>query len=121
MTLTYDFVDLPFTGIEVSQAAFTFIYRFMSNKSEENPEGILNKEVLKSFMAIYGDDEENLHWKRGYERFPDNFYKRNPTDEYSIPYCKSSAPKVEDVRNSILTSTQSRPTSSTSPRPSPRS
>merc|ERR1712014_384667 len=46
----------------------------------------LNKEVLKSFMAIYGDDEENLHWKRGYERFPDNFYKRNPTDEYSVPY-----------------------------------
>ncbi|RMY15180.1 hypothetical protein D0868_01033 [Hortaea werneckii] len=94
---------LPFTGIEVSQAAFTFIYRFMSNKSAENPEGVLNKDVLKSFMAIYGDDEENLHWKRGYERFPDNFYKRNPTDEYSIPYCKSPSQKAEEARKIILT------------------
>jgi len=35
-----------------SQAAHIFIYGFMSNKSEENPEGILNQEVLKSFLAI---------------------------------------------------------------------
>lgn len=69
----------------------------MSNKSAENPEGVLNKDVLKSFMAIYGDDEENLHWKPGHERFPDNFYKRNPTDEYSIVYCKSQVQYSEDV------------------------
>ena len=103
MVLTYHCTDLPFTGIEVSQAAFTFIYRFMANKSEENPEGVLNKEVLKSFMAIYGDDEENLHWKRGYERFPDNFYKRNPTDEYSIPYCKLGLRLPKDVERLRLT------------------
>lgn len=48
--------DLPFGGIAVSQAAFTFIYRFMSNKSAENPEGILNKAVLKSFMSIQGPE-----------------------------------------------------------------
>lgn len=76
----------PFAGIEVSQAAFTFIYRFMSNKSAENPEGILNKEVLKSFMAIEGNDEKNLRWNPGHEKIPDNWYKRNPTDEYSITY-----------------------------------
>jgi hypothetical protein len=45
----------------VSQAAFTFIYRFMSNKSEEYPEGVLNQNVLKSFMSISGSDS-NVSW-----------------------------------------------------------
>lgn len=30
----------------------------MSNKSAENPEGILNKEVLKSFMSIQGPEND---------------------------------------------------------------
>ncbi|KAB8337131.1 hypothetical protein FH972_021435 [Carpinus fangiana] len=75
----------PFDGIAVSQAAFTFIYRFMSNKSAENPEGVLNKEVLKSFMS-YSGPENNLKHTPGHERIPDNWYKRNAADEYSIPY-----------------------------------
>ncbi|KAI9658792.1 MAG: hypothetical protein M1821_002352 [Bathelium mastoideum] len=79
------FAYLPFSGTGVSQAAFTFIYRFMANKSAEYPEGILNKDVLKSFMSIYGE-EDNLTWVPGNERIPDNWYKRNPSDEYSIPY-----------------------------------
>ncbi|KAF2173836.1 hypothetical protein M409DRAFT_62077 [Zasmidium cellare ATCC 36951] len=65
----------PFAGNIVTQAAFTFIYRFMSNKSAEYPEGILNKDVLKSFI-----------WVPGNEKIPNNWYKRHPTDEYSIPY-----------------------------------
>ncbi len=40
----------------VSQAAFTFIYRFMANHSAEYPEGVLNKDVLKSFMSISGPE-----------------------------------------------------------------
>lgn len=51
------FTYLPFGGILVSQAAFTFIYRFMANKSAEYPEGILNKATLKSFMAIEGEED----------------------------------------------------------------
>ncbi|KAI9659726.1 MAG: hypothetical protein M1831_003624 [Alyxoria varia] len=78
----------PFDGMAVSQAAFTFIYRFMSNKSEEHSEGILNKEVLKSFMSISGP-EGNLQWNFGKERFPDVFYRRNDADLYSIPYFES--------------------------------
>ncbi|OQO08005.1 hypothetical protein B0A48_06798 [Cryoendolithus antarcticus] len=78
----------PFTGVAVSQAAFTFIYRFMANKSSEYPEGRLDKATLKSFMSIQGDDN-NLKWVPGNEQFPDYFYKRHPTDEYSIPYFQS--------------------------------
>lgn len=61
--------DLPFSGIEVSQAAFTFIYRFMSNKSAEYPSGVLNREVLKSFMSITGPDNA-LKWVPGNEKIP---------------------------------------------------
>ena len=75
------FSYLPFGGNLVTQAAYTFIYRFMSNKSAAYPEGVLNKAVLKSFMAITGP-ENNLKWTKGYERIPDNWYKRNDADQY---------------------------------------
>jgi len=61
----------------------------MSNKSAEYPEGVLNKAVLKSFMSYTGP-EDNLVHTPGHERIPDNWYKRNPSDEYSIPYCMFS-------------------------------
>lgn len=62
----------PFDGIQVSQAAFTFIYRFMSNKSAEYPEGVLNKDVIKSFMSVTGP-ENNLTHTPGHEQFPVNW------------------------------------------------
>ncbi|TKA40647.1 hypothetical protein B0A54_09108 [Friedmanniomyces endolithicus] len=79
------FVYGPFTGMAVSQAAFTFIYRFMANHSAEYPEGVLNKDVLKSFMSISGP-ENNLVWTPGHERIPSNWYRRNTADAYTIPY-----------------------------------
>ena len=56
-----------------------------SSKSAEFPEGVLNKEVLKSFMGITGP-ENNLQYTRGHERIPDNWYKRNDLAQYSLPY-----------------------------------
>lgn len=79
------FFSAPFAGVAVQPAAYTFIYRFMANKSAEHPEGVLNKEVLKSFFAISGDDN-NLQYNPGNERIPDNWYKRAIGDEYSIPF-----------------------------------
>lgn len=74
-----------FSGMAVSQAAFTFVYRFMSNKSAEYPEGVLNKDVLKSFYSVTGPDN-NLKHTPGHERIPDNWYKRNTLDAYTVPY-----------------------------------
>ncbi|KAK5940554.1 hypothetical protein PMZ80_006970 [Knufia obscura] len=79
------FFSAPFAGVAVQPAAYTFIYRFMANKSAEYPEGILNQEVLKSFFSITGDDG-NLQYTPGNERIPDNWYKRAIGDEYTIPY-----------------------------------
>ena len=67
-------------------AAYTFIYRFMANKSAEYPQGKLDGEVLKQFFSITGNDG-NFKYTPGYERIPDNWYKRNDADVYTIPYC----------------------------------
>jgi len=73
----------PFSGVLVTPAAYTFIYRYMSNKSEEYPEGRLNGEVLKSFFSITGDDG-NFTYTEGWERIPENWYTRNAADPYGI-------------------------------------
>ncbi|GAM90122.1 hypothetical protein ANO11243_081620 [Dothideomycetidae sp. 11243] len=80
----------PFTGVLVTPAAYTFIYRFMSNKSEAYPEGKLDGEVLKSFFAITGNDG-NFKYNPGYEKIPDNWYTRNAADPYTIPYLEADA------------------------------
>ena len=76
----------PVSGMAVSQAAFTFIYRFMANHSAEYPEGVLNQDVLKSFYSVSGNDADGFTWTRGNERIPDNWYRRNEVDAYTIPY-----------------------------------
>jgi len=80
------FFNGPFTGVAVQPAAYTFIYRFMANKSSEYPEGYLDANVLKSFFSITGDTPDTFQWKEGYEKIPNNWYKRALGDEYSIPF-----------------------------------
>ena len=79
------FFNAPFSGVVAQPAAWSFVYRFMANKSEEYPEGLLTGDVLKSFYAISGDDG-NFKYTPGYERIPDNWYTRNAVDQYTIPY-----------------------------------
>lgn len=57
----------------------------MSNHSDEYPNGILDKETLKSFFAITENSDGSLSWKPGYERIPDNWYRRplGPQNEYT--------------------------------------
>ncbi|KAJ3982090.1 Chloroperoxidase [Lentinula detonsa] len=77
------FFNGPITGVLVQPAAYQFIFRFMANKSEEYPEGRLDREVLKSFFSITGP-EDNLVYTPGQERIPDNWYKRAIGDEYGL-------------------------------------
>ena len=57
----------------------------MSNHSAEYPNGILDKETLKSFFAITEASDGTLSWQPGYERIPDNWYRRplGIVNEYS--------------------------------------
>jgi hypothetical protein len=79
------FFNGPFSGVLVQPAAYTFIYRFMGNKSATYPEGVLNQDVLKSFFSITGTSG-NFKYTEGYERIPENWYKRAIGDEYTIPF-----------------------------------
>lgn len=79
------FFNGPFSGVLVQPAAYTFIYHFMGNKSAEYPEGVLNQDVLKSFFSITGTSG-NFQYTEGYERIPENWYKRAIGDEYTIPF-----------------------------------
>lgn len=78
------FFNGPFTGALIAPAAFEFIYRFMSNKSEEYPEGYLNGDVLMSFFSMMKNADGSFTHTPGHERIPDNWYKRAVGDEYSI-------------------------------------
>ncbi|KAJ3834285.1 hypothetical protein F5878DRAFT_630941 [Lentinula raphanica] len=78
------FFNGAFSGIAVQPAAYQFIFRYMANKSEEYPEGRLDREVLKSFFAVRGEEEGDFVYTPGHERIPDNWYKRAPGDEYGL-------------------------------------
>ncbi|KAG4425993.1 hypothetical protein IFR04_000937 [Cadophora malorum] len=83
------FFNGPFTGVLVQPAAYTFIYRFMSNKSAEYPAGRLNGDVLNSFFGVTKNADGSLTHSPGHERIPDNWYKRAVGDEYSIPFLQA--------------------------------
>lgn len=78
------FFNGPLSGVLVQPAAYTFIYRFLENKSAEYPNGYLNSNVLKSF-SITGEPGSFV-WTEGHEKISDNWYKRALGDEYTITY-----------------------------------
>ncbi|PPJ52290.1 hypothetical protein CBER1_09557 [Cercospora berteroae] len=79
------FFNGPFPGLLVQPAAFTFIYRFMANHSEEDPIGTLSYSTIQSWFGIEGESGSYVA-RQGYERIPDNWYRRSLTAPYTIPY-----------------------------------
>lgn len=76
----------PFAGVLVSPAAYSFPPRMMANHSEEYPEGYLDRKTFASFFGVDVDARgKNFNVKQGWERIPDNWYKRPIDDEFSIP------------------------------------
>ncbi|TDZ20736.1 Dothistromin biosynthesis peroxidase dotB [Colletotrichum orbiculare MAFF 240422] len=68
----------PFTGMVARNAGYLFACRLFANHSSSNPTGVLNKQTLKSFFAVQGQDG-HLSYNRGWERIPENWY-RTPVD-----------------------------------------
>lgn len=50
------FFNGPFSGVLVQPAAYTFIFRFMANHSDEHPRGYLSHEVVQSWFGIEGEN-----------------------------------------------------------------
>ncbi|KAL8663239.1 MAG: hypothetical protein Q9168_008125 [Polycauliona sp. 1 TL-2023] len=72
-----------FAGVLVAPAGFAFPPAMMSNHSTQYPQGYLDKETFKSFFAVTGESG-SFKYQPGYERIPDNWYKRPIGTEYSI-------------------------------------
>lgn len=78
----------PFAGVIVTPAAYSFPPRMMANHSEIYPEGYLDRETFSSFFGVdtHGStNPDDFEVKQGWERIPDNWYKRPVGDDYSIP------------------------------------
>merc|ERR1712244_156453 len=69
----------------VQPAAYTFIYRFMANHSEEAPAGELSYDVIKSWFAIDGESGSYTA-NQSQERIPENWYKRAIAYPYETTY-----------------------------------
>jgi hypothetical protein len=74
----------PFAGVAFTPAAHHFVFALMANKSAENPEGYLTPENLMSWFSYSGDPQGALTYKYGYERIPAPFYKRHPTQQWTL-------------------------------------
>ncbi|KAI4137554.1 MAG: hypothetical protein L6R39_007217 [Caloplaca ligustica] len=73
-----------FAGVLVAPAGFAFPPAMMSNHSAQYPQGYLDKETFKSFFAVSGKSG-GFKYQPGYERIPDNWYRRAIGDDYTIP------------------------------------
>ncbi|KAL0061583.1 hypothetical protein AAF712_011610 [Marasmius tenuissimus] len=69
------FFNGVFSGVAVQPAAYLFIQRFMANRS-----GILDRRILKSFFGVSDD----FVYRAGWERIPENWYKRAEGDDYDL-------------------------------------
>ncbi|KAJ8075152.1 hypothetical protein PM082_019480 [Marasmius tenuissimus] len=68
------------SGVGVQPAGYIFPQRFMANRSLEYPDGIVNRRTLRSFFGV----DEDLVYREGWERIPDDWYKRAVGDDYDL-------------------------------------
>ena len=75
----------PFTGVAIAGGATNFVFRLAANHSKEYPQGYLSKDVFATFWGFTGSGSD-LTYQAGWDRIPDNWYRRPHDDEYSIPF-----------------------------------
>lgn len=84
------FFAAPISFLVGGSGAYQFTSLF-ANHSAERPEGRLDQETLKSFFAITGSGPGNFVYKEGWEKIPNNWYRRPIGYEVSFfqnPYTK---------------------------------
>ncbi|KAH8201371.1 hypothetical protein TruAng_004454 [Truncatella angustata] len=78
------FFYAPFAGILVTPASYSFPTRMMANHSEQYPHGYLSRQNFADFFGVQGNDRSNFVVKQGWERIPDNWYRRPIGDDFSL-------------------------------------
>ncbi|KAF4451296.1 hypothetical protein F53441_5717 [Fusarium austroafricanum] len=66
----------PFTGMIARNAGYFFACRLLSNHTVGSTADIMDRETLKSFFAVQ-EKNGKLTYKRGWERIPENWYRRS--------------------------------------------
>lgn len=79
-----DFFFPQFAGVFVSPAGYAFPPRMMANHSAEYPSGYLDKASFMTFFAVTGESGA-FEYTPGWERIPNNFYRRPLSDPYTLP------------------------------------
>jgi hypothetical protein len=74
----------PYAGIAFTFGAHMFAYHLLANHSAEEPRGFLTQDVFMDFFSYKRGDDGKLNYKYGYERIPDNWYKRHPLDPWTL-------------------------------------
>nr|RBQ91219.1 hypothetical protein FVER53263_12235 [Fusarium verticillioides] len=75
----------PFSRVLVSPATYSFHPRMIANHSDKYLEGYLWREIFTSFFGVKGSKPGNFKVNQGWERIPENWYRRPVEDEFSIP------------------------------------
>jgi hypothetical protein len=73
-----------YAGVAFTFGAHMFAYSLLANHSATEPRGFLTQEVFMDFFSYKRDDSGALSYKYGYERIPDNWYKRHPLDPWTL-------------------------------------
>lgn len=74
-----------FVGAFIPPGTHAIMYRMLANHTGPTPDGILSQSTLKSFYSVAGTSSSNFVYTPGHERIPENWYKRAPGSEYSVP------------------------------------
>ena len=72
-----------FSGVLVVPAAHNFIINFFSNHSAEQPNGYLDRNMLKQFFGVSGQPGSFVV-HQGAERIPENWYRRPLSNPYDL-------------------------------------
>lgn len=75
----------PFAGVIVSPASYSFTVRMMANHSDEYPDGYLSRSLFACLFGVEGNSPDNFVVKQGWERIPENYYRRPIDNDFSMP------------------------------------
>jgi hypothetical protein len=76
----------PFGGLFMNGNKYALIPQLFANRSAAHPQGRLDRKTLMSFFGVSFQDGNSgsLKYTRGWERIPENWYRRSLDDPYTL-------------------------------------